>query len=67
MIVNDPELVANLDEQFDTLQAELTQHGSLETGFVYYNQLAPDDIRALSDAVNSLAEPLSRLTSAVVS
>ena len=67
VIVNDPELVADLDGQFDALQAELTPHGSFETGFVYYNQLAPDDIRALSDAVNSLAEPLSRLTSAVVS
>ena len=67
VVVNDPELVADLDGQFDALQAELTQYGSLETGFVYYNQLAPDDIRGLSDRVNSLAEPLSRLTSAVVS
>ena len=62
----DPELVADLDEEFDTLQAQLSQYGSLDTGFVYYDQLTTDQVKDLADGVNALAEPLSRLTAALV-
>ena len=35
-------------------------------GFVTYDQLTPDQVKALSDAVNALSEPLSKLTAAVI-
>ncbi len=36
-------------------------------GFKTYDQLSPEEVKALSDAVNALSEPLSKLTAAVVS
>ena len=36
-------------------------------GFVLYSELTPEEIKALSDAVNALSEPLSKLTAAVLS
>ena len=36
-------------------------------GFVAYDQLAQDEVQALANSVNALAEPLSRLTAAVLS
>lgn len=63
---NDPALVKDLDDQFAALQAELAKYGSLDAGFTYYDQLTGEQIKGLSDAVNSLAEPLSKLTAAVV-
>ena len=62
----DAELVAKLDAEFTSLETLLAQYGSLETGFVYYDQLTADQIKQLADGVNALAEPLSRLTSALV-
>ena len=35
-------------------------------GFIYYNELTPDQVKQLSDAVNALSEPLSQLTAAVI-
>jgi iron uptake system component EfeO len=60
------ELVTEIDEQFAALEAQLASYGSLETGFVYYDELTPDQIKKLADGVNALAEPLSRLTAALV-
>ena len=35
-------------------------------GFTLYDDLSPDEVKALSDAVNALSEPLSKLTAAVL-
>ena len=35
-------------------------------GFVSYDELTPAEVKELSDAVNALSEPLSRLTAVVV-
>ncbi len=35
-------------------------------GFVTYDQLSTAEVKALSDAVNALSEPLSKLAAAVV-
>lgn len=35
-------------------------------GFKTYDQLSEPEIRELSDAVNALSEPLSKLTAAVI-
>jgi len=63
---NDPDLVSDIDAQFDALEAQLAEHGSLDAGFTSYDELPSDDVRALANGVNALAEPLSLLTAAVV-
>jgi iron uptake system component EfeO len=35
------------------------------SGFVSYEKLSDTEVKALSDAVNALSEPLSHLTAAV--
>jgi len=62
----DPELATELDARFDDLQALLDAQ-RVGDGFKTYDQLTPDEVKQLSDAVNALSEPLSRLTAAVVS
>ena len=62
----DPELAEELQTRFDDLQALLDQH-RVGDGFKTYDELTPDEIKALADAVNALSEPLSRLTAAVIS
>jgi iron uptake system component EfeO len=62
----DAELVATLDEEFTALETLLAQYGSLEDGFVYYDELTADQIKELANGVNALAEPLSELTAVVV-
>ncbi|CAD6001829.1 iron uptake system protein EfeO [Agreia sp. COWG] len=67
-IVNakDPELVTKIDARFAALEKQLASYGSLSTGFVYYNQLTPEQVKELADGVNSLSEPLSELTATLV-
>jgi len=62
----DPDLAAQLDTAFDDLQALLDAQ-KVGDGFKTYDQLTPDEIKGLSDAVNALSEPLSKLTAAVLS
>lgn len=62
----DAELVAELDEEFATLEADLAVYGSLESGFTPYDELITDEVKGLADGVNALAEPLSRLTAVLV-
>ena len=62
----DPQLASDLDARFAALQ-ELLDAQKTGDGFKTYDQLTPDEVKALSDAVNALSEPLSRLTAAVLS
>jgi iron uptake system component EfeO len=62
----DAELADQLTTRFDELQALLDEQREGD-GFVTYDQLTPDQVKGLSDAVNALSEPLSRLTAAVLS
>jgi len=62
----DEALATEIDEQFASLEAQLAEHGSLEAGFTSYDELSADEVRALANGVNALAEPLSRLTAAVL-
>ncbi|MFA6299956.1 MAG: iron uptake system protein EfeO [Nocardioides sp.] len=62
----DPELATQLESRFDELQVLLDAQRTDE-GFRYYDELTGDEVKALSDAVNALSEPLSRLTAAVLS
>ncbi|WP_308810234.1 imelysin family protein, partial [Arthrobacter sp. HMWF013] len=63
--LKDPELATSLEEKFAALQAELTQHARGD-GFVYYDELAPEQVQKLAALVDALGEPLSNLTAAVV-
>ncbi|MEU3710201.1 iron uptake system protein EfeO [Streptomyces catenulae] len=64
---NDPELAKELDRQFKAIHTQLDDHrdkGSAD-GFVAYDTVGKDARKKLSDSVNALAEPLSKLAAAV--
>ena len=60
----DHELEEQIDEHFDALQELLDQYRS-GNGFVPYDTVTEDRRKELSDAVNALAEPLSKVTGTV--
>ncbi|MCE4024892.1 EfeM/EfeO family lipoprotein [Microbacterium sp. Au-Mic1] len=59
-------LVAQIDRGFSALEAELAVHGSLNDGFAPYSTVAETQKRDLTDLLNALAEPLSKLTSTIL-
>ncbi|MFG2632678.1 iron uptake system protein EfeO [Streptomyces sp. NPDC048362] len=65
---NDAALTTELDKQFTALNALLDKYRSNKTSydFVSYDKVGKDQRKELSDAVNALAEPLSKLAAAVV-
>ncbi|MFF4485490.1 iron uptake system protein EfeO [Streptomyces sp. NPDC001544] len=65
---NDPALTKELDKQFTALNALLDKYRSSRTSydFVSYDKVTDEQQKELSDAVNALAEPLSKLAAAVV-
>ncbi|ASQ94234.1 iron uptake system protein EfeO [Streptomyces sp. 11-1-2] len=62
---NDPELAKSLDKQFAAVGKLLDKYREGD-GFVSYDTVTESKRKELSDAVNALAEPLSRLAAAVV-
>jgi len=65
LIEKDSDLADQLDEEFDALQVLLDAQKDGE-GFTLYTDLTEDEIRAFSDQVNALGEPLSKLTGVLV-
>ncbi|MFJ9380003.1 iron uptake system protein EfeO [Streptomyces sp. NPDC101455] len=65
---NDAALAAELDKQFGAIDTLLDKYRSTTTsdGFVSYDKVTKDQRKELSDGVNALAEPLSKLAAAVV-
>lgn len=65
---NDPALVKDLDKRFAALNTLLDQYRPDATSydFTSYDKVGKAGRKELSDAVNALAEPLSRLAAAVV-
>ncbi|WP_328683705.1 iron uptake system protein EfeO [Streptomyces sp. NBC_00343] len=65
---NDAALTTELDKQFAAIDTLLDKYRSTSTsdGFVSYDKVTKDQRKELSDAVNALAEPLSKLAAAVV-
>ena len=66
--VKNPALDGELEQRFAALQTLLDKYrtGSGDAaGFVSYEKLSDAEVKQLSDAVNALSEPLSRLTAAV--
>lgn len=62
---SDAQLEEALDAKFTALQKLLDTHKQGD-GFTYYDKLTEAQIKELSAAVDALAEPLSKLTAAVV-
>jgi iron uptake system component EfeO len=68
---NDPELVRTLDERFAALTELLdeyrTDKGEEQDSYTYvsYDKVGKAERKELSDGVNALAEPLSKLSAAV--
>ncbi|MFF9404199.1 iron uptake system protein EfeO [Streptomyces anandii] len=68
---NDPALAGELDKQFAALEALLDKYRTDKADktsyeFVSYDKVGKEQRKELSDAVNALAEPLSKLAAAVV-
>ncbi|MGW6459955.1 iron uptake system protein EfeO [Streptomyces sp. NPDC055078] len=65
---NDARLVAELDKQFTALNTLLDKYRAGTSTYVFtsYDKVGKGQRKELSDAVNALAEPLSRLAAAVV-
>lgn len=61
----DAALDAQIALRFSALQKLLDQHKK-GNGFVTYDKLTKAQVKELSDAVNALSEPLSKLTAAVI-
>ncbi len=60
-----PTLDGQIDARFTALQTLLDKYRVGDTGFKLYTELTKSQIKQLSDAVNALAEPLSKLSGAV--
>ena len=65
---NDAALTAELDKQFAAIGTLLDKYREDKSGydFTSYDKVGKADRKELSDAVNALAEPLSKLAAAVV-
>ncbi len=61
----EPALARQIQRRFADLQDLLDRHRSGD-GFASYDALSTAQVKELSDAVNALSEPLSRLTATVV-
>ena len=63
---NGAALVGEIDAGYTALEESLAEHGSLTSGFLNYRELTDADKRELTDLINALAEPLSKLTVTVL-
>ena len=63
--VKDPELAKQIEAAFDALQVQLDKYKVGEDDFVFYDKVTEAQRKELSDAVNTLAEPLSKMTGAI--
>jgi iron uptake system component EfeO len=61
----DPELDSQIAARFAAVQALLDAQRQ-GIGFKTYDKLSEEEVKQLSDAVNALSEPLSKLAAAVV-
>ncbi|MFJ2933495.1 iron uptake system protein EfeO [Streptomyces sp. NPDC087219] len=67
-VKNDPKLVADLEKQFAALNTLLDKYRTDKNSYVFtsYDKVGKAERKELSDGVNALAEPLSKLSAAVV-
>jgi iron uptake system component EfeO len=63
--VKDPALAKQIESAFDALQPLLDKYKQGRDDFVSYDKVDEAQRKELSDAVNALAEPLSKMTGAI--
>ncbi len=63
--VKDPTLAKQIQSAFDALQVQLDKYKTGDDSFVFYDKVTEAQRKQLSDAVNALAEPLSKMTGAI--
>jgi iron uptake system component EfeO len=63
--VKDPALSKQIQTAFDALQVQLDKYKTGDDSFVFYDKVTEAQRKDLSDAVNALAEPLSKMTGAI--
>jgi len=61
----DPALVTQLDERFKALDAELDQYQKDDGTWTFYDKLTADEVKALSNAVAALSEPISKVAAVI--
>ncbi|MFD1936835.1 iron uptake system protein EfeO [Nonomuraea mangrovi] len=59
-----PELVTTLDEKFAAAEAALEAHRDGD-GWKLHTDLSKDELKVLSDTINALAEPISKIAAVV--
>ena len=59
-----PDLVKTLDEKFAAAEAALDAHQKGD-GWKLHNELSKAELKTLSDAINALAEPISKIAPAI--
>ncbi|SBT52248.1 iron uptake system protein EfeO [Micromonospora auratinigra] len=59
-----PELVKQLDTEFANVEATLGKHRAGD-GWKLHNQLGKTELKELSDSINALAEPISKVAAVV--
>ncbi|GAB1645197.1 iron uptake system protein EfeO [Krasilnikovia sp. MM14-A1259] len=60
----DPQLVKSIDGGFAKVDAELAKHRAGD-GWKLHNQLSEAELKGLSDAINALAEPISKIAGVI--
>jgi iron uptake system component EfeO len=60
-----PDLVKQLDTEFANVDAALSAHRKGD-GWKLHNELSQTELKTLSDAINALAEPISKVAAVVV-
>ncbi|GAA3106416.1 iron uptake system protein EfeO [Streptosporangium carneum] len=60
-----PDLVKTLDEKFAATEAELGAHRAGD-GWKLHTELSKDELKKLSDSINALSEPISKIAAVVV-
>ena len=60
----DPKLAQDIEKKFDAVQNLLNKYKKGD-GYALYTELTKDQIRELSDAVEALSEPVSKMTEVV--
>ncbi|MGW4651169.1 iron uptake system protein EfeO [Kitasatospora sp. NPDC004289] len=63
---NDATLARTLDAEFESIQALLAKYRQADGTYTSYDKVGESERKAFSDAVNALAEPLSKLAAATV-
>ena len=65
--LKNPDLESEIDTAFEDVENELAQYGSIDDGYCNYNDLTDEQVKTLSDKVDTLRGALADLTAAILS